>query len=196
MKDLLIRDINLQRFAEGQAEPEAENPETGTGEEQGEEETKTYTQEEVDEMKKDLLTQEQVNEIIKERIAREKKKAEEDKKEAERLAKLSRDEREKELNEKTQKELEEAKATIRRMNLEHDTEKILIEESLPLEFKGFLIGEDEQVTNENIKAFKQFYDKAIDEAVNERLKGNAPKASKGTQPKDAFDIIKEKYNKK
>lgn len=149
--------------------------ETETAEKQ--EETKTYTQEEVDNLTKDLLTQEQVNKIIKERVAREKQKKEEEIKEAERLAKLSRDEREKELNEKTKKELEDARATIRRMNLEHDTEKILVEENLPLQFKSFLISSNEENTNENIKTFKKIYDKAVDDAVNERLKGKVPRAS-------------------
>ena len=68
------------------------------------------------------------------------------------------------------------------MNLEHDTEKILLEENLPLKFKSFLIGADEEITNENIKSFKEYYDKAIDEAVNERLKGTAPKAGGTSRP--------------
>ena len=175
MKDLFLKDINLQRFAEG-TEPEAENSETETEEQQGQEESKTYTQEEVDKMLEGLMNQEQVNEVLEKRLARERKKKEEEIQEAERLAKLSQAEREKELNEKTKQELEEAKATIRRMNLEHDTEKILVEKSLPLEFKAFLIGEDEESTNENIKAFEATYQKAIENGVNERLKTGAPRA--------------------
>lgn len=177
MNKLFLKDIDLQRFAEGE-DPKAENSETETEEQQAE--AKTYTQKEVDEMMKGLMNQSQVNEVLEKRLARERKKKEEELQEAERLAKLSQAEREKELNEKTKKELEEAKATIRRMNLEHDTEKILIEKNIPLEFKGFLIGEDEEATNENIKTFEANYEKAIEIAVNERLKSDPPKAGGST----------------
>lgn len=177
-----MEDNNIQNVVDNQNSilDVGNNAETETAEKQVE--TKTYTQEEVDSLTKDLFTQEQVNKIVKDRVAREKQKKEEEIKEAERLAKLSADERERELNEKTKRELEEARATIRRMNLEHDTEKILLEENLPLEFKSFLIGADEEITNENIKSFKEYYDKAIDEAVNERLKGTAPKAGGTSRP--------------
>ena len=191
MNRLYLNNINLQRFAEGQAEPEAENPETGTGEEQGEEETKTYTQEEVDEIKKGLLTQDQVNEIVEKRIAREKKKAEEEKEKAERLSKLSAEERAKEEARLKDEEIEKLKAEIQRNELEKDTIDRLNEEGLPIEFKSFLMLENPETTNEAIKTFKDLYYAKVQTEVEKRLAGKAPSASTPPKSKDAFDIINE-----
>lgn len=195
MNKLFLNNINLQRFAEGQAEPGAENPETGTGEEQGEEETKTYTQEEVDEIKKGLLTQDQVNEIVEKRIAREKKKAEEEKEKAERLSKLSAEERAKEEARLKDEEIEKLKAEIQRNELEKDTIDRLNEEGLPLEFKSFLMLEDAESTNEAIKIFKPLYDAKVQAEVEKRFAGKTPSASTPPKSKDAFDRVNERYKK-
>ena len=49
--------------------------------------------------------------------------------------------------------------------------KVLAERNLPVEFTDFLIAEDNEKTLERIKTFEKKYKKAIEDAVNEKLKG-------------------------
>lgn len=161
---------------------EIEKVETETTEEQ--EEEKTFTQEELDE-------------ILQKRLSREKSKWEKEKeeaaKEAERLAKLSADEREKELNQKRDEELAKTKAELERVYLEQDTVERLSDEGLPLIFKSFLMQENAEVTNENIKTFKAEFDKAVQDEVEKRLVGKTPKASTPNQSTDVWGQLKDKY---
>lgn len=104
-------------------------------------------------------------------------KLEEEKKEAERLAKLSQKERENEELTKREKALNDRLKELERRELKADTIKVLNENKLPADFAEFLMGEDDKTTFENIKNFKDSFDKAIEEAVNTRLKGNTPKST-------------------
>ena len=139
------------------------------------EEVKTFTQEELDD-------------IVQKRLARERTKAredykkelEEEKKKAERLAELSAEERAKEIAREKERELEEARATIQRMNLEQDTISRLNDEGISHKFKDFLMGADAESTNENIKAFKEVFDEMVQEEVEKRFKGRTPTI--GTTP--------------
>lgn len=177
---------------------EQDNQGAGTstaGKEEGQEKTKTYTQEEVDEIKKGLLTQEQVNEIVKNRLAKEKAKAEEDKKEAERLSKLSADERAKEESKKKDEEIARLQAEINRNNLEKDTIDRLNQEELPLEFKSFLMQEDAEKTNDVIKSFKEVYNKAVQAEVEKRFKGKTPKVQTDPAKTDVWDRLNDRYKR-
>lgn len=190
--------FDLQLFGDSGAEESAdtnENVDTSTTENKEGQETKTYTQEEVDAIKKDLLTQEQVNEIVKARLAKEKAKAEEDKKEAERLSKLSADERAKEEAKKKDEEIAKLRAEIDRNNLEKDTVDRLNQEGLPLEFKSFLMQENAEKTNESIKIFKEVYNKAVQAEVEKRFKGKTPKGSSDAGKADVWTKLSEKYKR-
>lgn len=190
--------FDLQLFGDSGAEESAdtnENVDTSTTENKEGQETKTYTQEEVDAIKKDLLTQEQVNEIVKARLAKEKAKAEEDKKEAERLSKLSADERAKEEAKKKDEEIAKLRAEIDRNNLEKDTVDRLNQEGLPLEFKSFLMQENAEKTNESIKVFKDVYNKAVQAEVEKRFKGKTPKGSSDAGKADVWTKLSEKYKR-
>ena len=114
-------------------------------------------------------------------------KLEKEKSEAVRLEKLSADEKEKELREKQLKELEERENQLKYKELLSDTKDILHEEKIPVKFADVLVQENAEKTKEKIDAFKKEWQSAIEEAVNERLKGSTPKKpSNGKEEVDPF----------
>lgn len=140
---------------------------------------KTYTQEELDKM---LQTEadKRVTEALKTSRAKweaeYKEKLEKEKKEAERLANLSVAEKEKELLKQQQEQLEEKEKAIQLRELQLDTINVLVEEKLPVGFAEFLIKNDADTTNKNIKKFKEEWQKALAQAVDEKIKGTSPKS--------------------
>ena len=166
--------FNLQLFAD---KAEENNVEDETVEEE-KEEIKTYTQEELD-AKLQSETDKRVTQALKTAKAKwekeYKEKLEKEKKEAERLSKLSADEREQELLKQKEKELAEKEQAIRLRELQLDTINVLAEENLPVGFAEFLIQDDAETTNDNIKKFKKEWQKALSNAVDERIKGKSPK---------------------
>jgi Domain of unknown function (DUF4355) len=111
-------------------------------------------------------------EKLQERIEKERS-------EAERLATMSHEERLKAEIDAERKQFEDERKLFLRERLELETVKQLQTEGLPTNFSGFVIGETADVTNQNIKAFKDAWVNAIENAVNERLKGDTPKSSNG-----------------
>lgn len=108
-----------------------------------------------------------------------KRKAEAAKKEAERLSKLSDDERAKAELESSRKELEAKEQELKKKELKLEMVKVLSDRKIPVEFMDYLIAEDSEGTMSRITTFEKAYKKAIENGVNEKLKGKAPKA--GTQ---------------
>lgn len=125
-----------------------------------------------------LFTQSDIDRIISDRLRREEEKRakeiERAKEEGKRLASLTEDERKQEEQRLKEQELEETKEKLRRLELTNDTVDRLNEEGIPLEFKEFLMGDDAESTNQNIKNFKMIYQKEIENAVVERLRGKTP----------------------
>lgn len=164
--------LNLQLFAEEQEETEEETQE---------ETEKTFTQDDVDS-------------IITKRLEREQKKweknltekIEKERKEAERLAKLSAEEKEKEVLEKTKKEIEKTKNNLKKRELLLDAKDVLSDKALPVNFAERLLGEDAESTMDNIKAFEEEWQKAIEKAVNDKLKGTTPKSGEKKEDEDPF----------
>lgn len=103
-----------------------------------------------------------------------KAKLETEKKEAERLAKLTEEEKRKELIRQKDEEIAKRENEIRIRELKLDTINALTEKKLPVEFADFLIGADADTTHKNIKTFEATFQKAIQESVESRLKGNPP----------------------
>lgn len=136
------------------------------------EEVKTFTQDDLDEAvkeaTKDLLSKDKVNEIVEARIAKEKAKA-----------KMTAEEKAEEERLERERELAEAKETIRLMELNNDTSNLLDEEGLPQSFKGFLIGDDLEATKENISGFKKVFEAEVTKAVKNKLKSGAPDGGEG-----------------
>ena len=101
-------------------------------------------------------------------------KLEKEKKEAERLAKLSATERKEAEYKKREEELNNRLKEIETRELKAETIKELNEKKLPASFADFLMSDTAENTLENIKVFKKSFDEAIEQAVNERLKGEPP----------------------
>lgn len=162
--------FDLQRFAEGIA---------GAPESSGEsEETKP------DESKPEGLTTEQQEAEYQKRLAAEKakwekeyqKKAAKAKKEAERLSKLSEEERTKEEQAALKQELDEKEKELSRKEIKLEMVKVMSDRNIPIQFADYLIAEDSESTLARINTFDKAFKKAVEEGVNEKLKGKAPKS--------------------
>ena len=142
------------------------------------------------------FTQEEVDKMIQKRLSRERKdieaKIEAERQEAERLAKLSEAERQKAMFEKQVAEFEATKRAFEQEKLLNETSKQLASKNLPIEFAEMLKANDAESTFENIKVFEAKFNEAVEKLVNERLRGNTPKArsevSSGMS-KEAFDKL-------
>lgn len=167
--------FNLQLFGDEEQENSEGQVEQQGQEEQETEKDKTYTKAELEE----LLQKEgdkRVSEAYKKFEEKFKKELEEQQKEAKRLADLSAEEREKELARKNAERVEELEREIKRRDLEIDTVAELERNKLPASFKSFLIGEDAESTNSNIKAFKEVFDEELAKVKKEALAGTTPKS--------------------
>lgn len=99
------------------------------------------------------------------------------KQEAERLSKLSDDERAKAELETMRSELAAKEAILNRKEREIEMTKVLEKRGIPLKFMDFFITDDNESTLDRITSFEKEYKKAIEDGVNERLKGKTPKNS-------------------
>ena len=156
----------------------------------------TTEQEQTQEPTVKTFTQEEVDKMIQKRLSRERKdieaKIEAERQEAERLAKLSEAERQKAMFEKQVAEFEATKRAFEQEKLLNETSKQLASKNLPIEFAEMLKAQDAESTFENIKVFEAKFNEAVEKLVNERLRGNTPKArsevSSGMS-KEAFDKL-------
>ena len=174
--------FDLQRFADGGTEGGADDTTGGTeGDKGGKDapeapetpETKTKAEQEAD-------VQKRIDEALAKAKTRWEKeyqqKADKAKKEAERLSKLSDAERGKEEQEAIEKELEAKEKELNRKELKLEMVKVLSDRKIPVEFMDYLIADDNESTMDRIKTFDKQFKKAVEAAVNEKLKGKAPKA--------------------
>ena len=175
--------MNLQLLAsegEGEAgESTAEPVAQEIGQEPAKKEEKTFTQEEV-------------NKMIEKRLAREKAKAEQERLEAEELAKLSEAERQKKLFEKQVAEFEAERAEWQASRLKEETRNQLRERNILSDFDEFVIGSDAEATLDKLNRFETLLNRAVELAVNERLKGKAPKTSASGS---SGEMTKEQFRK-
>lgn len=191
MKDLLLKDIDLQRFSEA-SETNADS--TSESQTDGQEEAKdeqiiSYSEEElqeainkaVAEATKGMLTKDKVNEIVK---AEKAKEAERAKMTAEELAEEERKE--------TQEKLAAAQEEIRVMKLSNDTSKLLDEKEIPQHFAEFLMKDDLETTKENVEKFKKTYEEDIKKAVKEALKTDTPKTGNESEPLSVWEAAANK----
>lgn len=151
------------------------NNENNTVEINNTEETTTTTTTETTEK---TFTQEELEKILEKRLAREKKnlaeKIEAERQEAEKLAKMSEREKQQALLDKREKVLAEREAALEKANLLNETTKQLSSKNLPIEFADYLMADDAENTFNRIAEFESKWNAALEVAVNERLKGNAP----------------------
>ncbi len=126
----------------------------------------------------------------KEKLEKEKEEAV---KEAEKLAKMSEAERIKVQKEKEELEIErerktlkEEKAAFEREKLDLETHKQLAERGLPTEFAPYIQGQDADDIFERLNVFEDNWQKAIENAVQDRLRSKAPKTSNLSGKKKPF----------
>lgn len=156
----------------------------------------TVSQEELKKMI-DSSADQRVTQALK--TAREKwtaevtEKIQKERSEAEELAKMTEAERLQREFEKKQQAFEDERKTFLREKLELQTVKTLQAEELPAEFSGFVMSDSAEQINENIKQFKEQWQKAIEKAVDERLKGSTPKSSNTNTTVKAEDFAKMNY---
>jgi membrane protein involved in colicin uptake len=111
--------------------------------------------------------------------------------EAEELAKLSEKERAEKERQKELAEFEKERKQFYREKLELEATKILSEKKLPTDFAHLVLADDNQQTLDNINKLEENWNKAIEEAVSERLKGKTPKSGGGSKG----GVTKEEFNR-
>lgn len=99
--------------------------------------------------------------------------------EGEKLAKMNADERAKAKFETDKKKFESERAKYEAERLEFEAVKQLSENKLPVSFAKMCVGENAEETKANIEAFKTAWNDALQNAVNDRMRGTTPKAGNG-----------------
>ncbi|WP_285013436.1 DUF4355 domain-containing protein [Lactococcus garvieae] len=164
--------LNLQHFAEGQEGGEGGE---GTGQTTSPEfNTDSLTDEQVAAIKEKfgLKDDNDVDSIVKSKRSRWQKELEEEKNEAARLAKLSEEERQQALIQKEKDDFEQEKAAFRQEQLLVEKGKQLQEIGIPSAFATRIQGNTAEEAIKDVKAFKAEWDKAVEAAVNEKLKAS------------------------
>ena len=178
--------MNLQLLAsEGEGEPTQASDNVI---EQGQEPSQESSQEP---KKEQMFTKDEVNQMIEKRLARAFAKMEAEKKQAEELAKLSEADRQKKLFEKQVAEFEAQKAEWQASRLKEETRNQLRERNILSDFDEFVLGSDAEATLDKLNRFETLLNKAVELAVNERLKGKAPK----TSTSNSRELTKEQFKK-
>ena len=140
-----------------------DNPETTEAD-------KTFTQDELDHI---------VQERVKRAVAKAQKDAEDKIKQAqsegERLAKLTKDERAKEEEAKRLADLEAREKAIAVKELRIETQSLLSDEGLPIEFLDVVMADTAESVKENIASIRKVFDEAVEKRVNERLTQDKPR---------------------
>lgn len=135
-------------------------------EETKQEEVKTFTQEEIDEI---------VKSNVDRAVAKALHKADEQRKEAEKLAAMNAKEKaEYEMNKK-QQDLEERERNIQLRELTAEAKDMLIEKGLSSDLASILDYKDAESVKESISIIEAAINKEAEKQVIERLKGRTPK---------------------
>ena len=103
-----------------------------------------------------------------------KAKLEAEKAEAEKLAKMTAQEKEKHLLEKQKLDIASKEREIALREMKLTKIDIFAEKKLPIKLVDYVQGETAEEVKVNIDTFEKEWRAAIDEAVNERLKGKSP----------------------
>lgn len=171
-KDLLatnssrVLKMNLQLFAEGEDNPEI-TPEAFNVDELTDEQLAAIRE------KHGFKTDDDVNDIVKAKKFKWQQETVERENEAARLAKLSEEERQQAIVDKEKADFEAEKAQFRKEQLLVEKGKQLLSVGLPSEFASRVSGETAEEALADVKELKNEWDKAIELAVNEKLKQSA-----------------------
>lgn len=129
--------------------------------------------------KEKTYTQAEVTELIEKRLIREREKQKKAASEAEKLAKMSAQEQAEYQRDEYQKELEELKAKLARVDIKETARAMLAADniSIPDNLISAIITDNADTTQQAIKGFAAAFKEAVKTEVANRLKGNEPKAS-------------------
>lgn len=113
--------------------------------------------------------------------------------EAQRLAQLSESERNAEQQRIERENFENERQRFEQERLVFEAGNQLADKNLPSSFASFLARENADTTKANIDDFSAKWSKALQDAVDKRLKSEPPKSGTGTQSSDVgfMDIIRE-----
>lgn len=121
------------------------------------------------------------------------KELEEAKTEAAKLAKMSAEERKAEEDKAKQELLDKREKELNMREYRYEAKHQLEESGLPDTFVDMVLSEDAETTKNNIGAIKAEFDKAIEAAVNEKLKGTTPKTGGAASETSHLDSILSQY---
>lgn len=183
-------DLNLQLFAEDSSEAGEENDENGgvTGSGNAREDSGN----EENDAGRAKYSDEDLDRIIARKISEERKRSDKSAKEAQRLASMSAEER-------TQTELEETKRQLEELRRQTAIDKmakvargILSEKNinLPDDLLLTMVTEDSKETKANVDSFVKLFEKAVTDAVTEKLKGKTPRTGAPAHSLTKADIDK------
>lgn len=163
-------------------------------------ETETVDNPETTEADK-TFTQDELNHIVQERVQRAVTKAQKDaedkikqaQSEGERLAKLTKDERAKEEEAKRLADLEAREKAIAVKELRIETQSLLSDEGLPIEFLDVVMADTAESVKDNIASIRKVFDEAVEKRVNERLTQDKPRrgATAGAMSKAEILAVKD-----
>lgn len=161
---------------------ELETTNTGAEEQNSEPTPKTYTQEEVD-----ALLQKEGDRRVTEALKKAERKQADRAKEAEKLARMNATEKYEYELEQREKAIAEKERALALAENKNAASKILAEKDIDLALVDFVVAEDAETMNENIKKLV----KAIGASVTKRLAGRSPMKA----PDPTEGLTKEAFNK-
>lgn len=177
-----------EEVVELETEEEVETEEVDTEEEvnKGDSGSATFTQEEVNEIVKSRLSRKdnefkkELDKLVSEKLAEEKRQEQltEEQREAERLQNLAKELEDKQRELDFRDRFSEAESGLRKLDLDP-------------RFAQWLVNEDKETTEANIKEFQSLFDKAVELRSVDKLRGKTPKANRTQKSKG---ITKEEYN--
>ena len=162
--------LDLQLFAEDEGTT-SDNNDTDDQGGSAEDDQQDNTQQQT-------FTQEDVDRIVQGRLAKERRswerQLEEQKTEAEKLASMSEKEKKEYQEKKRIEDLDAREAAITRRELTAQAKVQLADEGIPTELAEILNFTDADSCKKSIETVKNAFQKAVEKAVNEKLKGGNP----------------------
>lgn len=186
--------MNLQFFAEGEGDGAGEDQGDGSGDAEtgepagaeGNQDTDPQTLDDVLGQNKDFQAEfdRRVQKAI--HTAKEKWTVLMDDKvsEAEKLAKMNKEEKAQYLQEKKEKEIQDREAAITKRELAAEAKNTLAEKGLPAELAEVLNYSDADSCKQSISAVEKAFQKSVEKAVEEKLKGGQPPKNPQDQGSD------------
>lgn len=140
-------------------------------------------------------TDDEVNEIINKKFEKWTKQKEKEMDKAKKLADMTAQEKVEYERNQLKKELEELRNANTISEMSKTARGILKERNIDIsdELISMLVTKEADITKKNVEGFAEMFDKAVEKAVNEKLKGNPPKkGSNKTLTKEDILNIKDR----